>query len=393
MQRAWRLAALAVLLRRSVPPLPPAGRRTAPSGSAASTNGWTSSSSTAGPCGSAASRRPTGASPDLAGGAATSSSAARRPRRRTRAPRQRDGPMGARGRGQSGSPFRPRDRRNGRCGVLAAGYGRVRAGFRGARVRRRTASGRGRGARPPAAACGPIRATRSSRPSDAEALRRSGGRLVVIEGRVRRVGFGRSRLYLDIVQKGGPTIVVPRKLEPAFARAGHLPRRRGRPDDSGAGGAGQPFGSETRGQRAGDDRIPGSFAARRGRASRVHDRSRSRKSEASRWGAGGAGSCCAAALGLGLAACASVEPPPAPANVAAGAAPSRPAAPPASPERKRLIDAFGGEYRAPAAGRFLNSVLAQAGAGVGRGRASPIASRCSIRRSSTPSPCLRATSS
>jgi endonuclease YncB( thermonuclease family) len=57
--------------------------------------------------------------------------------------------------------------------------------------------------------------------ADAEALRRSDGRLVVIEGRVRRVGFGRSRLYLDLVPKGGPTIVVPRKLEQAFARAGH----------------------------------------------------------------------------------------------------------------------------------------------------------------------------
>ena len=57
--------------------------------------------------------------------------------------------------------------------------------------------------------------------TDGEALRRNSGRLVVIEGRVRRVGFGRSRLYLDMVRKGGPTVVVPRKLEPAFARAGH----------------------------------------------------------------------------------------------------------------------------------------------------------------------------
>jgi endonuclease YncB( thermonuclease family) len=56
--------------------------------------------------------------------------------------------------------------------------------------------------------------------ADAAALRRHDGRLVVIEGRVRRVGFGRSRLYLDMVPKGGPTIVVPRKLEPAFARVG-----------------------------------------------------------------------------------------------------------------------------------------------------------------------------
>jgi endonuclease YncB( thermonuclease family) len=56
--------------------------------------------------------------------------------------------------------------------------------------------------------------------TDAEALRNSDGRLVVIEGVVRRVGFGRSRLYLDLVPKGGPTIVVPRRLEAAFARAG-----------------------------------------------------------------------------------------------------------------------------------------------------------------------------
>jgi endonuclease YncB( thermonuclease family) len=56
--------------------------------------------------------------------------------------------------------------------------------------------------------------------TDAAALRNSDGRLVVIEGAVRRVGFGRSRLYLDLVPKGGPTIVVPRRLEPAFARAG-----------------------------------------------------------------------------------------------------------------------------------------------------------------------------
>ena len=56
--------------------------------------------------------------------------------------------------------------------------------------------------------------------SDAEALRRSDGRFVVIEGVVRRVGFSRSRLYFDLVPKGGPTIVVPRKLEPAFTRVG-----------------------------------------------------------------------------------------------------------------------------------------------------------------------------
>ncbi len=57
--------------------------------------------------------------------------------------------------------------------------------------------------------------------ADVETLRRSDGRFVVIEGRVRRVGFGRSRLYFDLLPRGGPTIVVPRKLEAVFARAGH----------------------------------------------------------------------------------------------------------------------------------------------------------------------------
>jgi endonuclease YncB( thermonuclease family) len=57
--------------------------------------------------------------------------------------------------------------------------------------------------------------------ADEEALRRRDGHFVVIEGVVRRVGFARSRLYLDLVPRGGPTIVVPRKLETAFARAGH----------------------------------------------------------------------------------------------------------------------------------------------------------------------------
>jgi predicted Zn-dependent protease len=65
----------------------------------------------------------------------------------------------------------------------------------------------------------------------------------------------------------------------------------------------------------------------------------------------------AAALNLCLAACASVEAPPAPASVAAAPVEQRPAVPPLSPERKRLIEAFGGEYRAPATEAFLNGVL------------------------------------
>jgi nuclease-like protein len=56
--------------------------------------------------------------------------------------------------------------------------------------------------------------------SDAAALRSRDGQFVVIEGRVRRVGFGRSRLYLDLVPRDGPTIVVARKLESTLVRGG-----------------------------------------------------------------------------------------------------------------------------------------------------------------------------
>jgi endonuclease YncB( thermonuclease family) len=56
--------------------------------------------------------------------------------------------------------------------------------------------------------------------SDGVALREREGEFVVIEGRVRRVGFGRSRLYLNLAPRDGPTIVIPRKLESVFARTG-----------------------------------------------------------------------------------------------------------------------------------------------------------------------------
>ena len=56
--------------------------------------------------------------------------------------------------------------------------------------------------------------------SDSAELRRRDGRFVVVEGAVRRVGFARSRLYLELVPHDGPTIVVARKLESAFARTG-----------------------------------------------------------------------------------------------------------------------------------------------------------------------------
>ena len=55
---------------------------------------------------------------------------------------------------------------------------------------------------------------------DLAELRRRDGRFVVVEGTVRRVGFARSRIYLELVPHDGPTIVIARKLEPAFARTG-----------------------------------------------------------------------------------------------------------------------------------------------------------------------------
>ena len=51
-------------------------------------------------------------------------------------------------------------------------------------------------------------------------LRRRNGRFVVIEGMVRRVGFARSRLYLELAPRDGPTVVVARRLEKALAREG-----------------------------------------------------------------------------------------------------------------------------------------------------------------------------
>ena len=64
-----------------------------------------------------------------------------------------------------------------------------------------------------------------------------------------------------------------------------------------------------------------------------------------------------AALCLNLAACASIEAPPAPADVAPAAAPHGATGAPVAPERKRLIEAFGGEYHAPQTESYLNGVL------------------------------------
>jgi endonuclease YncB( thermonuclease family) len=57
--------------------------------------------------------------------------------------------------------------------------------------------------------------------SDLAELHGRDGRFVIVEGIVRRVGFARSRIYLELVPHDGPTIVVASKLEPAFARTGH----------------------------------------------------------------------------------------------------------------------------------------------------------------------------
>jgi endonuclease YncB( thermonuclease family) len=56
--------------------------------------------------------------------------------------------------------------------------------------------------------------------SNSVELRRWVRKFVVVEGMVRRVGYARSRIYLELVPRGGPTIVIARKLETALAREG-----------------------------------------------------------------------------------------------------------------------------------------------------------------------------
>jgi len=55
---------------------------------------------------------------------------------------------------------------------------------------------------------------------DAASLMRRDGRLVVVEGVVRRVGLGRSRLYLDLGGRDAISIVASRKAQAAFQAAG-----------------------------------------------------------------------------------------------------------------------------------------------------------------------------
>ncbi len=66
-----------------------------------------------------------------------------------------------------------------------------------------------------------------------------------------------------------------------------------------------------------------------------------------------------AGLALALTACASIDPPPAPADIAPTPAPRPVSVEKANPERKRLIDAFGGVYSASATQSYLDGVLAK----------------------------------
>jgi endonuclease YncB( thermonuclease family) len=56
--------------------------------------------------------------------------------------------------------------------------------------------------------------------NDTESLNGAEARLAIVEGEVRRVGVGRSRVYLDFGGRDGFTVVVPRKYEAAFQRRG-----------------------------------------------------------------------------------------------------------------------------------------------------------------------------
>ncbi len=56
--------------------------------------------------------------------------------------------------------------------------------------------------------------------ADSQALAERDGRFVLVEGFVRRVGVGRSRLYLDFGGRNGFTVLVARKSQRAFENAG-----------------------------------------------------------------------------------------------------------------------------------------------------------------------------
>jgi predicted Zn-dependent protease len=83
-------------------------------------------------------------------------------------------------------------------------------------------------------------------------------------------------------------------------------------------------------------------------------RSETRRPGAGAWLRGAA----VGAVALLVAGCAAVEPAPGPvASLAPSAAPQTTGGAAVNPERKRLIESFGGEYSAPATERFLNEIL------------------------------------
>jgi micrococcal nuclease len=103
--------------------------------------------------------------------------------------------------------------------LLMAGYARVRPEFeaRGCAAERLKVEEQARQARRGIWRDPDFAVIRSSNSAE---LRSKNGRFVVVEGMVRRVGFARSRIYFELVPRNGPTIVVARKLEAAFAREG-----------------------------------------------------------------------------------------------------------------------------------------------------------------------------
>ena len=79
----------------------------------------------------------------------------------------------------------------------------------------------------------------------------------------------------------------------------------------------------------------------------------------------------AAGLAVGLTSCASIDPPPAPANLAPTPTPRPVSTEKPNPERKRLIDAFGGVYSAPVTQGYLDGVLIEDCTGVRLGTRLP----------------------
>ncbi len=56
--------------------------------------------------------------------------------------------------------------------------------------------------------------------ADLAGLAAADGRFAIVEGSVLRVGLGRSRVYLDFGRRGGFSVVVEKKIEPALRRRG-----------------------------------------------------------------------------------------------------------------------------------------------------------------------------